>query len=153
MFGALALGADHAGYHLKEALKAYLDKREIPYHDFGCFSTESCDYPDLAAQVAQAVQSGEYVQGVLLCGSGVGVAITANRFSGVRAVVARDLHTAAMSRHHNDANVLCMGGRVLAPEYALEILDVFLNTPFDGGRHQRRVDKMDAVAQGDQVQC
>jgi ribose 5-phosphate isomerase B len=153
MFGAVALGSDHAGYDLKEGLKAFLEKREIPYHDFGCFTAESCDYPDVAAEVAKAVQRGEYLQGVICCGSGVGVAITANRFPGVRAVVAPDTYTAAMSRRHNDANVICFGGRVVAVEYAQEMLEVFMNTPFEGGRHQRRVNKMDAIQQGDQVQC
>lgn len=153
MFGALALGADHAGYALKEALKAYLEKREIPYHDFGCFSTDSCDYPDIAANIAQAVQKGDYIQGILCCGSGVGMCITANRFPGIRAVLCQDSYTAAISRRHNDTNVLCLGGRIVAPEYAQEIMDTFLNTPFEGGRHQRRVDKMDTVHQGDQVQC
>lgn len=153
MYGAVALGADHAGYGLKEQLKRFLEKREIPYHDFGTHSAESCDYPDVAMAVAKAVQQRECLQGILCCGSGAGMAITANRFPGVRAVVCPDTHTALMSRRHNDANVICFGGRVVAPEYAQEILEIFLNTPFEGGRHQRRVDKMDAIREGDQVQC
>lgn len=153
MYGALAIGADHAGYELKDALKEFLEKREIPYKDFGCFSAERCDFPEVAVEVAKAVQGGEYLQGILCCGSGVGMAITANRFPGVRAVVANDIYTAAMSRRHNDANIICFGGRMIAPELAQELLDVFLNTPFEGGRHQRRVEKMDALQLGDQIQC
>jgi ribose 5-phosphate isomerase B len=153
MDGTFAIGSDHAGFELKEALKNYLEKREIPYKDFGCFTSDSVDYPDIAGFVARAVQDGEYLQGILCCGSGVGMAITANRFDKIRAVVCHDLYTASMSRRHNDANVICFGGRVVAPEYAQELLDVFMNTPFEGGRHQRRVDKMDTAPQGDQVQC
>lgn len=153
MSGAIALGADHAGYALKESLKAFLDKREIPYHDFGCLSDASTDYPDYAAQVAKAVQAGDCIQGVLCCGSGVGMAITANRFPGVRAVVVQDPYIAEMSRRHNDANVICFGARVIAKEYAEELLEAFMNTSFEEGRHQRRVDKMDVVEKGDHVQC
>lgn len=153
MLGALAIASDHAGYSLKEALKACLDKREIPYQDFGCFSEEPGDYPDFAAEVAKAVQKGDCLQGILCCGSGIGMAMTANRFPGVRAVVCQDPHTAMMSRRHNDANVICFGGRVIAPEYAQELLEIFLNTPFEGGRHQRRVDKINTANQGEQIQC
>ncbi len=153
MYGALALGADHAGYPLKEALKQYLDKHEIPYYDFGCNSLDSVDYPDLAADVARAVRKGEYTQGILCCGSGVGMAIAANRFQDVRAVVCHDPFIASMSRRHNNANVICFGARVIAPEYAEELLSIFLNTPFDGGRHQSRVDKMDHLLEEKQVQC
>lgn len=155
MTSMLAIGSDHAGYTLKEALKKHLDEREIPYRDYGCDSAESGpDYPDIAAQVAQAVASGQgATQGIICCGSGVGVAISANRFPKVRAVVCTDIYTAEMSRRHNDANVICFGGRVTAPEYATVILEVFLNTPFEGGRHQRRVDKMSHLLQGEQIQC
>jgi ribose 5-phosphate isomerase B len=151
--GALALGSDHAGYELKEAIKTFLEAREIPFKDFGCFNTDSVDYPDFAADVARSIQKGECLQGVLCCGSGVGVAIAANRFPGVRAVPCVDAHTATMSRRHNDANVICFGGRMIAPEYAQELLEIFINTSFDGGRHQRRVEKLDTVYQGDPMQC
>lgn len=153
MSGSIAIGADHAGYALKETLKAYLDKCEVPYVDLGCFSEDSVDYPDFAAKVAQSVQSGDCVQGVLCCGSGVGVAITANRFPGVRAVVCHDPFITTMSRRHNDANVICFGARIVAAPYAIELLDVFLNTPFEAGRHQKRVDKMRTVCQGASVSC
>ncbi len=152
MYGALALGSDHAGHSLKESLKVLLEKREIPFQDFGCFSADSCDYPDFAVGVAKGVQNGEFLQGVLCCGSGVGMAIVANRFHGVRAVVCNDMHTAIMSRRHNDANIICFGGRVIAPEYAEELLEIFMNTPFEGGRHQRRVGKMDDLPVGE-AQC
>lgn len=151
--GALALGSDHAGYALKEAMKEFLEKREIPYEDFGCFSAESSDYPDFAAKVAQSVRKGECLQGVLCCGSGVGVAIAANRFPGIRAVTCSDAHIAAFSRRHNDANIICFGGRMIAPEYAQELLEIFINTPFEGGRHSRRIEKLDTIFQGEQVQC
>lgn len=153
MGNAVALGSDHAGYALKESLKAFLDDREIPYHDFGCFSPTRCDYPDLAAEVARAVQSGNCLQGILCCGSGIGMAMTANRFPGIRAVVCQDIHTAVMSRSHNDANIICFGGRIIAPEYAAELYETFMNTPFAGQRHQQRIEKMDTVQQGEHSAC
>lgn len=151
--GTLALGADHAGYELKEELKSFLEKREIPYKDFGCFSSESCDYPYYAIEVAKAVQRGECLQGVLCCGSGVGMAMAANRLSGIRAVATMDIHITLRSRRHNDANIICLGGRMIAPEYAQELLEIFINTPFEGGRHQRRIDKLDTILQEGGVQC
>jgi ribose 5-phosphate isomerase B len=145
MLGDVALGADHAGFSLKEALKEFLDDREISYKDYGCFSTERTDYPDVAFEVAKAIKAGEYSQGILCCGSGVGMAMTANRIPGIRAVVCSDIYIATMSRRHNDANIICFGGRIIAADYGQELLDIFLNTPFEGARHQRRVEKMDII--------
>ncbi len=153
MSGLIAMGADHAGYALKESLKTFLESRDFPVRDFGCFSLESCDYPDVAAQVARSIQNHEAVQGILCCGSGVGMAIAANRFPKVRAVVCQDPHIAACSRHHNDANIICFGARMIAPEYAQELAEIFLTAPFDGGRHQRRVDKMTTLLQGEPSSC
>ena len=129
MSGALAIGSDHAGFSLKEALKQFLDQREIPYQDLGTYSTDSCDYPDIAVAVAKTLQNGTSLQGILCCGSGLGVAISANRLPGIRAIVAHDNHTAMMGRRHNDANIICFGGRVIAPEYAQEVLENLYEYP------------------------
>lgn len=153
MSGSIAIAADHAGFRLKETLKGFLDQQDIPYHDFGCPDESSCDYPDYAKKVALAVQKGEHTQGILCCGSGIGMAMTANRYDNVRAAVCYDLHSAAMSRRHNDANVLCLGGRVTAPEYVWEIVQLFLSTEFDGGRHTRRVEKINMGTEREEVQC
>ncbi|HET7291983.1 MAG TPA: ribose 5-phosphate isomerase B [Vicinamibacteria bacterium] len=139
----LVIAADHAGYELKEKLKAFLSRAGIPFEDLGTHSADSVDYPDYARQVAAAVARGDAERGVLVCGSGQGMAMTANRYSGVRAALPWNEETARLSREHNDANVLALGGRVLAPEAAERILAVWLETPFSGGRHARRVRKMD----------
>jgi ribose 5-phosphate isomerase B len=139
----LMIGSDHAGFELKERLKQALDRRGIAYEDVGTHSAESVDYPDFAHQVARAVSSGRAEKGLLVCGSGQGMAMTANKYEGVRAALPHDEESARLSREHNDANVLALGGRVLSPELAERILDAWLSTPFGGGRHQRRVDKID----------
>ena len=139
----LIIGSDHAGFELKERLKQALDERGIAYEDVGTHSAESVDYPDFAHRVARAVSSGQAEKGLLVCGSGQGMAMTANKYEGVRAALPHDEESARLSREHNDANVLALGGRVLSPEVAERILDVWLETPFGGGRHQRRVDKID----------
>ena len=138
----IALGADHAGYALKEDVKRLLDEIAIPYNDFGTRSTESVDYPDFAMPVAEGVSSGAFDRGILVCGTGIGMAIAANKFSGVRAAPVDTVESARLSREHNDANVLVLGGRVTSPDRALDIVKAFLNTPFEGGRHQRRIDKI-----------
>ena len=138
----IALGADHAGYATKEAVRRFLDGLAIPYDDVGTFSGEPVDYPDIAALVARGVSSGVYDRGILVCGTGIGMAIAANKFSGVRAAPVVDPVSARLSREHNDANVLALGGRVTPPAVALEIVKTFLDTPFEGGRHQRRLDKI-----------
>lgn len=141
----IAIGSDHGGYSLKELLKKHLDEKGIEYKDFGPFSTESCDYPDYAAPVARAVAAGEYDKGVLICGTGIGMSLAANKVNGVRAAVCGDCFSAEMTRRHNDANILCMGERVTGPGLAMEIADIFLSTPFEGGRHARRVEKIMAL--------
>jgi ribose 5-phosphate isomerase B len=141
----VALGADHAGVALKDAIKRQLDARGLAYTDFGTASTDAVDYPDFAARVAVEVAAGHFDRGILVCGSGIGMAIAANRFSGVRAAPVRDVATARLSREHNDVNVLALGERLTAPDVAHQIVDVFLDTPFAGGRHERRVRKLDAV--------
>jgi ribose 5-phosphate isomerase B len=141
----IALGADHAGFELKEALKAWLIDGGYQVLDFGTHSPESVDYPDYAAQVAEAVAGHKVERGVLVCGTGIGMAIAANKMPGVRAALCSDLFTARMSREHNDANVLTLGGRLMGREMALDILRMWLETEFLGGRHQRRVDKIDEI--------
>jgi ribose 5-phosphate isomerase B len=143
----IALGADHAGVVLKEQLKARLDERGILYTDFGTTGTDSVDYPDFATVVARQVASGAFDRGVLVCGTGIGMAIAANKVPGIRAAPVVDEQSAALSREHNDANVLALGARVTSTELAVRLLDLFLDTPFSGGRHQRRLDKLTALDQ------
>lgn len=142
MSGVIAIGSDHAGFHMKETLKGFLNQRDIPFEDYGCLSADSCDYPDIGYRVADAIHQQKFEFGILICGSGIGMAMAANRFSKVRAVVCYDTHTAELSRRHNNANVLCLGARVTAVEYAQSIIDVFLTVGFDEGRHTGRVDKL-----------
>ncbi len=138
----IAIGADHAGFALKNDLVHLLDARGLPYTDFGTDSLESVDYPDFAAKVARAVASGAYDRGLLVCGAGVGMAMAANKIPGIRAAAATELESARLSRSHNDANVLALGARLTSPELARQITTVFLDTPFEGGRHERRVAKL-----------
>lgn len=135
----IAIGADHAGYVLKEAIKEHLSEKKIEYKDFGTFKIDSCNYPEYSYKVSNAVASGDTDCGILVCGTGIGMCITANKIKGVRAVQAYDPQMAEMSRLHNDANVLCLGGRILEPEQAFEIIDTWLNTSFEGGRHESRL--------------
>jgi ribose 5-phosphate isomerase B len=140
----IIIGADHAGFDLKEVCKAHLlQSGEHRVTDVGVFSRDSADYPRIAKEVAGMVGRGEYDRGVLICGTGIGMSITANRFKRVRAALCQDVYSAKMSRLHNDANVLAMGGRIVGPGIALEILDVFLKTEFEGGRHKKRLDLID----------
>jgi ribose 5-phosphate isomerase B len=143
----IALGADHAGVVLKDLLKTRLDERGIPYTDFGTTDTGSVDYPDFATLVARDVASGASDRGVLVCGSGIGMAIAANKVPGIRAAAVVDASSARLSREHNDINVLALGARLTDDETALRLLDIFLDTPFAGGRHQQRVDKLSALDQ------
>jgi ribose 5-phosphate isomerase B len=138
-----AVGVDHAGFELKEHLRAVLTAAGHEVVDLGTRSTESTDYPDWAELVATAVASGDAERGLLVCGSGVGMAIAANRHRGVRAAACSDLFTARLSRAHNDANLLALGARIVAPRLAEAILETFAETPFEGGRHERRVAKLD----------
>ena len=140
---AIVIGCDHAAFELKEILKAYLKKEGWRVEDLGAFSTASVDYPAIGRQVASRVAGGEYDRGVLLCGTGLGMSMVANRFAHVRAALCHDIFSAVMSRKHNDCNILVMGGRVLGDVLALEILKAWMETPFEGGRHQRRLDMFD----------
>ena len=141
----IALGADHAGVHLKTEIARLLDARGIEYTDVGTDSTNSVDYPDYAVRVAREVVSGRVDRGILVCGSGTGMAMAANKVSGIRAAAVRDEESARLSREHNDANVLTLGERLTEPGVARRIVERFLDTPFAGGRHARRVDKINAL--------
>jgi ribose 5-phosphate isomerase B len=143
----IAIGADHAGYELKELIKQTLDELRTPYRDFGADSDESVDYPDYAAKVGRAVAAGEFDRGILICGTGIGMALAANKIAGVRAAPVMDLETARLAREHNNANVLALGARVTPLERALDIVRTFLRTEFEGGRHQRRLNKVAALEQ------
>ncbi len=142
MMPTIAIGADHAGFELKELLKTWLQKNGFITKDFGTHSTESADYPDFAHPVSLAVENKEFDLGLLVCGSANGVAITANKHQGIRAAICWNEELAALSRQHNNANVLCLPARFISSELAEKILDRFLNSSFEGGRHARRVDKM-----------
>ena len=139
----ILLGSDHAGLELKEIITAFLSSRGIVCEDAGTFGNESVDYPDFAHQVAQTVSSGRVPKGILICGTGIGMSIAANRFPKVRAALCNDLFTAKMARAHNDANILALGGRVVGPGLALAIVEAFLDTPFEKGRHARRIRKLE----------
>lgn len=137
-----AMCSDHAGYELKSFLEGYLESNGIAVEDFGTNSAESCDYPDFAHPCAQAVESGKCYPGIAMCGSGNGIAMTLNKHQGIRAALCWTPELARLARAHNDANVLVLPARFITPELAVEILDAFLSTPFEGGRHQRRIDKI-----------
>lgn len=140
----IALGSDHGGYELKQEIKKYLDEQKIEYVDMGCDSPASTDYPIYAKKVARAIQSGECDKGILICGTGIGISITANKFKGIRAALCTDCFCAEATRLHNDANILALGGRVVGPGLALKIVDTFLNTPFSGDeRHMRRIEQIE----------
>lgn len=138
----IAVGTDHGGFELKEQIVKYLKSNGFDYEDFGTYTNDSCDYPRIAGKVAREVDLKNFNRGILLCGSGIGMSIAANRFKGVRAALCWDLTTAKFSRTHNDANVLCLGQRVIDEKLAMEMVDLWLKTEFEGGRHQRRVDML-----------
>lgn len=138
----VAVCSDHAGYELKCMVIGYLESMGLKCRDFGTFSAESCDYADYAHPCALAVESGECYPGIAMCGSGNGIGMTLNKHQGIRAALCWEPELARLARAHNDANVLVMPARFVAPEVAMEMIDVFLATPFDGGRHQRRIDKI-----------
>lgn len=135
----IAIGSDHAAFDFKEEIKKYLDERNIKYRDFGCFSKERTDYPIYGEAVAKAVASGEYDKGLLFCGTGVGISLAANKVNGIRAVVCSDCYSAKLSRQHNDTNILALGSRVVGVELAKMIIDIWLTTEFEGGRHLERI--------------
>jgi ribose 5-phosphate isomerase B len=135
----IAIGSDHAAFEFKESIKRYLGSINLQYKDYGCFSTERIDYPVYGYKVAQAVSSGECEKGLIFCGSGVGISIAANKVRGIRTVVCSEPYSAKLSREHNDTNILALGSRVVGIELAKMIINVWLNTPFEGGRHLTRV--------------
>ena len=135
----IALGADHAGYLTKETIKEYLTKRKLGFKDYGTFKMDSCDYPEFGYKVSQAVVTQEANVGILVCGTGIGMCITANKIKGIRAALANDVEAAQLSRLHNDANILCLSGRNLPEEEAIKIVENWLNTSFEGGRHEGRI--------------
>jgi ribose 5-phosphate isomerase B len=141
----IVIGCDHAAYDLKEKLKAFLLKRGVSVEDVGPHGTASVDYPDYGKKVAEMVASGRYPRGILLCGTGLGMSMVANRFPGIRAALCHDLFGAIMSRKHNNANILVLGGRVTGETLAEEIVKVWLETPFEGGRHQDRLNLFDRI--------
>lgn len=141
----IALGCDHAAYELKAKVKAHIEAKGYEVRDFGTFDEASVDYPDYAFFVGKAVVNGECERGILLCGTGIGIGIAANKIPGVRAALCHDLFSAEACRQHNNANILTMGARVVDPELALQITDIWLTTEFEGGRHQRRIDKITSI--------
>ena len=143
----IALACDHGAFDLKHAIMKHLDEKGLAYKDFGCYDKTSCDYPDFAGPAAKAVASGECDRGIVVCTTGIGVSITANKVHGIRCALCGDSLTAEMTRRHNDANMLAMGAGIIGKNLAERIVDTFLSTPFEGGRHQRRIDKMMAIEQ------
>ena len=135
----IAIGSDHGGFALKEEIKKHLDEKKIPYEDFGTYSTDSVDYPLIAEKACAAITSGKCDKGILCCGTGIGISMAANKIKGIRAALCSDYFSAKYTRLHNDANVLCMGGRTIGPGLALELVDVFLNTPFESWRRNRAI--------------
>lgn len=144
-----AIGSDHGGYALKQEIMKHLSERGIAYRDYGTYSDESCDYPDYGEAVGRAVASGECERGIVVCGTGIGISIAANKVRGVRCALCGDCFSAQMAREHNDANVLALGARVLGAGLALKIVDTFLDSAFAGGRHERRVAKLMAIEDGE----
>ncbi len=135
----IIIGCDHGGFELKNEIIAHLKKRGISVTDVGTYSTESCNYPDYARTVCTRIQSGEFERGILVCGTGIGISIAANKHNGIRAACCSDTFSARMTRMHNDANVLCLGGRVVGAGLACDMVDLFVDTEFEGGRHAARV--------------
>ena len=141
----IAIGCDHGGFALKQEIIKHLTKKGIDFEDFGCFSEASCDYTDYGKAVAEAVASGKYEKGILICGTGIGISITANKIKGIRCALCSDCFSAEATREHNDANILALGGRVVGVGLALKIVDTFLNTPFSNEeRHIRRISKIES---------
>ena len=141
----IAIACDHGGYQYKQMLMQHLADRQLEYKDFGTWSEESCDYPDFALKVCREITEGNVDRGILVCGTGIGMSLAANKVKGIRAALCGDVFSATMSREHNNANVICLGERVLGPGLAVCVLDAWLDTEFAGGRHQRRVDKIMAI--------
>lgn len=141
----IAIGSDHGGFELKEHIKKHLEERSLEYKDFGCYDENSVDYPDIAEKVCNAINSGDADKGILVCGTGIGISIAANKIDGIRAAHCHDVYSAEMTKRHNNANVICMGGRIIGRELAFKIIDAWLDAEFEGGRHQKRIDKIHAL--------
>ena len=148
----IAIGCDHRGLALKELIVPFLQNAGHSYQDFGCYSTDPVDYPDIAQKVGEAVASGNFDQGILICNTGIGISIAANKIKGVMAALCCDVLAAQQARQHNDANVLCLRGENIDTESALEIVKIFLATDFEGGRHLQRVNKIKALERDSQEQ-
>ena len=145
----IALANDHAGFELKCAIRRYLDERSLPYTDFGTHTTDSCDYPQYGLKAAASVASGECERGILVCGTGVGISVAANKVTGVRCVSCSEPYSAKLSRQHNNTNMLSLGARVVGPGLAIMIVEQWLDTPFEGGRHQNRLDQISRFERGE----
>ena len=141
----LVIGSDHGGYELRQEVMEHLRQRGVDFVDVGCYEPVSCDYPDIAEKACRKITDGECELGILICGTGIGISMAANKIKGIRAACCSDTYSAKFTRLHNNANVLCFGGRVVGGGLAAELVDVFLDTEFEGGRHQRRVDKIMAL--------
>ena len=141
----IAIGCDHGGFELKNHIMKHLEKRGIEYKDFGCFEEKSCDYPDIAEIVCNSVAKGECEKAILVCGTGIGMSIAANKINGIRAAHVTDVYSAKMTKMHNNANVICLGGRITGRELAFMIVDAWLDAEFEAGRHQTRIDKIVAL--------
>ena len=144
----ISLGCDHGGYALKEHIKAYLESKGHEVVDCGTYSTDSCDYPIFGEAAARKVQSGECERGIVICTTGIGISIAANKVRGIRCALCSEPLSAEMTRRHNNANILCMGGKVIDKETAVKLVDIFLHTEFEGGRHQRRIDQIAQIEEG-----
>ena len=141
----IAIGCDHGGFELKEHIKKHLDEIGEEYKDYGTYSEESVDYPDCAAPVCKAIQDKTADKGILICGTGIGISIAANKHKGIRAALCSDVYSAKMTKQHNNANIICLGGRVTGRELAFMIVDTWLNTEFEGGRHEARIEKIHKI--------
>lgn len=141
----IAIGCDHGGFELKKAVVEYLEQNGYEYKDFGVYEPKSVDYPDIAADVCKSILSGETDRGILICGTGIGISIAANKFKGIRAAVCGDIYSAEMTKRHNNANVITMGGRVIGPDSAKAITAAWLNAEFEGGRHTARIEKISKI--------
>lgn len=141
----LVIGCDHAAVELKEQVKAHLTERGFAVEDVGTYTTDSCDYPVFAHKLCRKIQNGEYELGILICGTGIGMSMAANKHKGIRAAACSDTYSARLTREHNDANVLCIGARVVGTGLALDLVDAFTDAEFQGGKHQRRVDLITAI--------
>ena len=147
----IAIGCDHGGFEHKNAIMEHLKERGFSVTDFGIYENKSVDYPDIALPVAKSVSSGENELGILVCGTGIGMSLAANKVHGIRAAVCSDHFSAKYTRLHNNANILCLGGRVIGIGTAIELVDLFVDTQFEGGRHQKRIDKITAIEQSQHI--